>query len=389
MDIDWEAIRKEQFPALEKAIYLKAAGGSPISKTAFQAGMKYLNDMHNIGDLFWDIYLKEVDITRALVADYLCCHEDDIAFLINTSSCVNCIARLIEPGLILYPEGEFPASILPFKALGFNCEKINAQNENVYSIMDINKKISLNTKYLIHSHVQYLTGFRQNLDELGLICQENKIVNIINATQSFGAFPIDIKKQKIDMLVASGLKWACCGYGIGILYINNSFFKDSQLPFAGWLSVEDAFLMNNDNMKFKKKTKSLDGLGGTPNFFGIFSLKASLILIKEIGSGDIQRGIACINNRILELTSYFVEELKKLNLKIISPLDSKYRSGIITIENENARNIFNKLQANNIFISFRNYPNLSMKTLLRFSFNYYNNFEDIKKCIKVLKGILK
>ncbi|HEY0088477.1 MAG TPA: aminotransferase class V-fold PLP-dependent enzyme, partial [Candidatus Lokiarchaeia archaeon] len=139
----------------------------------------------------------------------------------------------------------------------------------------------------------------------------------------------------------------------------------------------------------KKKTKSLDGLGGTPNFFGIFSLKASLILIKEIGSGDIQRGIACINNRILELTSYFVEELKKLNLKIISPLDSKYRSGIITIENENARNIFNKLQANNIFISFRNYPNLSMKTLLRFSFNYYNNFEDIKKCIKFLKGILK
>ena len=69
----------------------------------------------------------------------------------------------------------------------------------------------------------------------------------------------------------------------------------------------------------------------------------------------------------------------------ITLLEIEYRSGIITLEHKNAEEIYKDLIKNKIYISLRNYPTSSKKTLLRFSFNYYNNFEDIEKSISILK----
>ncbi len=385
MDINWDEIRKEQFPAFKKAIHLKAAGGSPMCKAAYQEGVKYFQEMHEHGDLFWDKYFIDLEKTRRMVAEYLNSKPDEIAFLINTSSCMNAIARLLKKEKIIYPEGEFPSSIHIFKYLGFKCEKIKVQPNNSYDLQKIQNQIKLDTKYIIHSHVQYLTGFKQDLVELGELSKRNNLINIINATQSFGAFPLNVKLQNIDILVASALKWACCGYGIGILYINNQHIINEELPFSSWLSVKDAYLMNNENLNIIKKTKSMDGLGGTPNFPALLTLKGGLTLIKEIGNGSINVGVDKIKERITSLTSEFIANIQELEFEIITPLNIKNRSGIVTIKNDRAERIFNELLSNKVYISLRNYPDSNDKNLLRFGFNYYNNFDDINKVIHILK----
>ncbi len=385
MKINWNKLREEQFPALKDHIYLKAAGGSPMSKAAYESAIKYFNDMHLVGDNFWDEQFITLNQSRGIIAEYINCKPDEIAFLINTSSGMNVISRLIEKGQALYPEGEFPSSIHIFKAQGFDCKKVPSQDNYTYELSDFKNNLTKDSKYLIHSHIQYLTGFKQDLKELGTFCEQNELVNIGNTTQSFGAFPIDVKSGKIDMMVASGLKWLCCGYGIGILYVKDKIISENRLPFSSWLSVKDAFSMNNENLNLIQKTSSMDGLGGTPNFPALSALNGGLNLIKEIGNGNIQTTVQEISKRIITLTSEFIEKASELNLKIITPTDLKYRSGIITIESHQAEKIYNKLIADNIFISLRNYPQLTNKTLLRFAFNYYNNFEDIEKTISILK----
>jgi len=386
MEVNWDDLRMEQFPALKDHVYLKAAGGSPMSKEAYQSALKYFKDMHLIGDNFWDEYFVSLNYTRRLVAEYINCKPHEIAFLINTSSGMNAISRLIDKGEILYPEGEFPSSIHIFKSRGFECKKIPSKNNNIYEISEFQKNLTNISKYIIHSHIQYLTGFKQDLDELGMFCETNNLLNIINAAQSFGAFPIDVKSSNIDMIVASGLKWACCGYGIGILYVDNKHILETRLPFSSWLSVKDAFSMNNENLDIIKKTSSMDGLGGTPNFPALMALYGGLNLIKNIGKGNIQKGVQAISKRIFNLTSEFIEKTSNLDLKIITPKDLKHRSGIVTIETNKAESIYYKLLAKKIFISLRNYPTSSNKTLLRFAFNYFNNFEDIEKSYSVLKN---
>ena len=384
MEVNWEEIREHQFPALKSVISLKSAGGSPLSRSAYNSGLKYLDDMLNYGDIFWDDFFIELNTIREKIAQYFNAKPTEIAFFVNTSSCMNTIARLIKPGEIIYPEGEFPSSIHIFKRLGFKNTRIKHINHQ-YPIEHITNQITSNTNYIIHSHVQYSTGYKQDLEKLGDLCKKNNIINIVNATQSFGAFPIDVDKCNIDILVTSALKWACCGYGIGILFIKEKIINEIDLPFSSWLSVKDAFSMDNENINIKQETSAMDCLGGTPHFPALFTLKGGLNLIEEIGSGDLQEGLRRISKRILWLTSEFLNEIKKLNYKIVTPIELEYRSGIITLEHNRAEDIFKELLKNNIHISLRNNPKSLEKTFLRFSFNYYNNFEDISKSISILK----
>ncbi len=384
MEVNWEEIREHQFPALKRVICLKSAGGSPLSRSAYNSGLKYLNDMLNYGDIFWDDFFIELNTIREKIAQYFNAKPTEIAFFINTSSCMNTVARLIKPGEILYPEDEFPSSIHIFKRLGFKNTKIKHVNHQ-YPIEHISNQITSNTNYIIHSHVQYSTGYKQDLEKLGDLCKKNKIINIVNATQSFGAFPIDVDKCNIDILVTSALKWACCGYGIGILFIKEKIINEIDLPFSSWLSVKDTFSMDNENINIKQETSAMDCLGGTPHFPALFTLKGGLNLIEEIGSGDLQEGLRRISKRILWLTSEFLNEIEKLNYKIVTPIELEYRSGIITLEHNRAEDIFKELLKNNIHISLRNNLKSLEKTFLRFSFNYYNNFEDISKSISILK----
>ncbi|MFX0042203.1 MAG: aminotransferase class V-fold PLP-dependent enzyme [Candidatus Hodarchaeota archaeon] len=385
MSVDWEDIRHEQFPALKNLVYIMAASASPLSKSAYEKGIAYFNDMLSYGDIHYDDFVEEIDLARENIAYYINAEPDEIAFLTNTSSGMNVTARLLEKGEILYPSIEFPASIHIFKRLGFICKKVSPRN-NKFLIEDFKKLITRNTKYIIHSHVQSLTGFKQNLNELGDFCEEYGLLNIVNATQSFCSFEIDVIEQNIDIIVSNALKWVGCGYGAGILYINEDLIKEKGIPFSSWLSVEDPFSLDNENMRIINKTRYMDALGGCPNFAALLSLKGGLDLVKNnIGNGNIKNGVKRIQDRIILLTNKFLDEIKNLNYRIITPLEIQYRSGIITLEHEKAEEINDHLVKNKIYVTLKKDLNTSKNTLLRFAFNYYNNFEDITKVVNQLR----
>jgi cysteine desulfurase/selenocysteine lyase len=387
MLVDWDKIRNEYFPALKNYTYIMAASASPMNKNAYEEGLNYLNTMLKHGDIHYEQFEKDCDQNRQTIANYIKCSPEEIAFIPNVSSGMNIIARMLEKAEFIYPSVEFPASIHIFKRMGFSNKKINPIN-NKYPIENIRNAVSLNTKIVIHSHVQSLTGFRQNLEMLGNFCKENSLFSVINTTQSFGSFNIDVKRFNIDMMVCNALKWVGCGYGAGVLYINKDMFKDSEIPFSGWLSVRDPFTMDNENIEVINETRYMDVLGGCPNYGALLALKGSFDFIKEqIGKGNIRNGIKKIQERILHLTQFLIDRIQDFDITVISPLESEFRSGIITIEHSRAEKIYDSLIKNNIFLSLKKYPASTINTLLRFSLNYYNNEEDIEKVIEVFKTL--
>lgn len=377
MTTDWENIRNEEFPAANKNVQLKSGGGSPMSKSAYEAAKKYFDDMLHYGDIFWIENLEKVERVRSKVAKYLNSKREEVGFLINSSSCMKVVLHYLDQGEVLYPEQEFPTSIHDIKRANIKLHPIIPLN-NRYPITEIKKAISNNTSSFITSHIQYLTGYRQNLEDTGNLCKSNNITHIVNATQSFGAFPIDVAKYEIDLLVASGLKWACAGYGIGILYIKKELIDGREMPnLTGWLSVEDPYKMDPLNIKVKKNARALDALGGAPHFPQIFALGGSLSLLERIGDGDLKEGVRRVNSRIIDLTKYLDEQLNRFNFNIITPLEREYRSGIFTIKTSNAQKITQKLEEKKIFVSCRRDPKTGEKVYIRISLNFYNNKRDI------------
>jgi cysteine desulfurase/selenocysteine lyase len=385
MTVDWEQIRKEFFPALREHTYIMAASASPMNKKAYEEGLNYLNTMLKHGDIYYEQFKEQVDKNREIIAKYINAKPEEIAFVPNVSAGMNIIARILDKGEFIYPSVEFPASVHIFKRLGFPNRKIYPTN-NKYLIENIKNATSEDTKMVIHSHVQSLTGFRQNLYDLGEFCQKNSLLTIINATQSFGSFEIDVKNDQIDALISNTLKWVGCGYGAGVLYIKRDLLNEKEIPFSGWLSVNDPFSMDNENIKVINQIRYMDTFGGCPNYGALLALKGSFDLIKtQIGEGDIKKGVRRIQERILSLTGLFIEKSMDLSLNIISPLETEFRSGIITIEHQKAEEIYEYFIKNNIYATLKNYPNTNKNTLLRFSFNYYNNEKDIDRVIEVFK----
>ena len=63
---------------------------------------------------------------------------------------------------------------------------------------------------------------------------------------------------------------------------------------------------------------------GTPHVQNIVALNAALRYITKIG-------IRSIEKRIMDLTDYLIDNLRKLKIEILSPVEQKkYRSGIVT-----------------------------------------------------------
>lgn len=388
MSIDWERIRKEEYPSIEEhnLIYLISAGASLMNRSAYEQGINYFDEMHTYGDINNELFFLHLDEIRKLIGEYINAEPHEIAYLINTSSGISTAAYFFRKHIaeLIHPSIEFPASIHMFRKLGYPCIKIEDENGK-YPIKNFKEKIGQNTKYSIQSHVQSFNGFKQKLTEFGDFCKKNGLINIINSTQAFGAFEIDVKKHNIDILVTNALKWLGCGFGVGILYIKDKLVREYGLPFTGWLSIENPFTMDNENMDIIQETLAMDSLGGCPNFASLLTLKGTLNLIKDtIGDGSIQTGIKRIQERIISLTSYFLDKLEKISFSIITPQEVEFRSGIITIEHKKAKWIHQYLNKKHIYTTLKQYPKADKETLIRFAINYYNNFEDLDQTIKLL-----
>ncbi|TXT58253.1 MAG: Kynureninase [Promethearchaeota archaeon] len=390
MAINWEQVRNEQYPSIKEKhlTYFLSAGASLMNKNAYEEGLKYFNQMFTNGDIDHEILFTELEQVRKLVAEYINSKPYEVAFLINTSSGITVSAYMFREviGEVIYPSIEFPASVHSFQRLGYPCKKIKPINGK-YPVESFSRYLSDKTKYLVHSHVQSFNGFNQDLYQLGNFCKENDLISIINSTQAFGAFELDVKRFNIDILVSNALKWLGCGFGIGIIYINEDLVKSYQLPFTGWLSVDDPFTMDNENLNLIQNTRSLDSLGGCPNFASLLTLKGGLSLIKDtLGKGNMHAGIIQIQDRIMDLTSQFLEHIQEFSFKIITPTDIECRSGIITLEHPKAKKIHRYLTKNNVYTTLKKYPKDSRNTLIRFAINYYNNSEDIERAISILNS---
>lgn len=367
---NWQDIRNE-FPVCADYVYLNPAGGSPLSKTAAAEGKRYFDEMLEKGDIYWDTWLERAKSVRKKIAAFINATPAEIGFMPNTSSGMGQVAAMLsKKGRVLSMNDEFPSSTVPWINLGANIELILSVN-NTYPIELIEKHITPDVKTIVTSYIQYRTGFRQDLEALGNLCKKKNIHFVVNATQAFGVFPIDVKKYNIDFLVFSGLKWAAAGYGSGAIYINQDILDKEAFPIAGWRSPENPERVDNANYTLRKESSVLEA--GSLSFSPIFALGGAIDFITKIGINEV-------NGRVLELNRYLRNRLREEKVDyVVLPEDNC--SGITVIKTTESKRIVSELMQKNIYVSSRGEG-------IRISVNFFNNEADIEAFINAY-NILK
>src|SRR5260370_10356066 len=113
---------------------------------------------------------------------------------------------------------EFPANVYPWKRLE---EKgIEVTWLAVYDPLERIEEATRGARLLSISFVQFLSGHRAPLQQIGDICRRNGCIFFVDAIQGMGAFPMDVRACHIDALAADGHKLILGPEGCGILYIH-------------------------------------------------------------------------------------------------------------------------------------------------------------------------
>ncbi len=362
--INWDGIRN-QFPVTERFAYLNSAAAGPVSRASFAAASGYYEKMMSDGDVHWNRWLADREAIRKKIAQFVNAEPEEIAFTTNTSSGMNVIVDALEDrGEVISSELEFPVTTLPWMHRRIPVHRIPSVEGEV-RIEDLAGAMTHDTGIIALSHVQFSNGFRIDLEKVGEI--KGKHALVINASQSAGAFEIDVKQMKVDALCATGHKWLLAGYGSGFVYLSRELLDQSLPRSIGWLSVEHPFDMRNDEFRPRHDTAARVELG-CPHFAGIFSLGASVDLINEIGIGNIQARALELNRR---LTSRLVEN----GWKILSPLQNEpARSAETLVAVEKPNEVVRHLLRRGVIVTEK-------PRGIRVATHFFNSEKDVERLI--------
>jgi selenocysteine lyase/cysteine desulfurase len=365
---------RREFSVAGKYIYLDHAGIAPLSLRVKTAVENFLTESAEGGAFYYPELSHRVVAIRGSCARILNADADEIAFVKNTSHGLSIVAGGLdwnEGDNVLVYEKEFPSNLYPWinlQRIGVTVKVIPSREGRIV-FKDIEQLIDARTRLLAISSVQFSNGFKIDLQKVGQLCKSKNILFCVDAIQSLGIIPMDVKTFNIDFLSADAHKWLLGPEGIGIFYCRRELAERITPSLIGWKSVQNEFDFAHPD--FCLKTNALRFEEGSMNLMGIFGLGAALELLFEVGIVDIQ-------NRILELGDVIIREADKRGYTVLTPRNRLDRGGNITVSgNFDPSLMRDQLRDKGIMVNARGGG-------LRISPHFYNTEDEILTLFDVL-----
>lgn len=215
--------------------------------------------------------------------------------------------------------------IFQMEKLGIQYEVVPVDQEGILDADGLEKCIKPNTKLVIAVHASNVCGTIVPIEEIGKICEKHGIFFAVDTAQSAGTLEVDMQKAKIDFLAFTGHKGLLGPQGIGGFVISEKLDQElTPLIAGGTGSISDQLEMPN---MLPDKYES-----GTMNLPGIIGLHASLKYLQKIGIDNIHK-------KKMELTAYFLQELKNISgVQVVGKQDIEKRTAVISLDFENMDN---------------------------------------------------
>jgi selenocysteine lyase/cysteine desulfurase len=367
---------RAEFPVTREWAFLNHAAVAPLSKRAHDRILEWAADYTNHGNVREAEWYREVEKVRAASARLLAAVPEEIAFLKNTSEGLALVAEGLDlkaGDSVVIVGREFPANVYPWLHLasrGVTVRTVQPGEQGRVSVDDIAAAIDGTTRLLSISFVQYASGFRSDLAELGALCRDRRILFCVDAIQGLGVFPVDVNAMQIDFLAADGHKWLVSPEGAAIFYCRHELLDRLRPVSVGWKSVANYGAFAQVDLRFPPTAARFEC--GSLNVAGIVALGASLQLFEEVGISEIER-------RVQTVTDLLVDRLAAAGARVYSSRRPGEWSGIVSFEWQNGDPRRLKLQCLNrqVMISYRD-------GRLRASPHFYNNAADVDALLDAL-----
>jgi len=335
------------FPVLSEYVHLASCSQGAIAQPVSQAIEDYHNQLLSSGTNWKQATLK-LEAAREKFAKLINAEPDEIAILTSVSDALSAVAT----SLPYHPsKNEIILTDMDFPTVGhvwYAQEKYGAtvslmrSLDGVLPLEQYEKDVTERTLLTCMSHASYNNGNTQNLKDIADIVHKKGSLLFVDASQSAGHIPIDVKEMNIDMLSTVTRKYMLGIPGVAFLYMKKDLAEQVKPRHTGWFGQESETKFNIFHSTYAPGARRFET--GTPSFISVYAAHAALNLLLDVG-------VSPIHSYLKELSRFTKEFGLQSGLQINRPFDTEITSGITSFYMANASEIEQRLKEKNILVS--------------------------------------
>lgn len=328
------------------------------------------------------------DTREKLAAFFHAENPKQIVFTSNSTESLNtAIKGVLEPGdhvvTTMMEHNSVLRPLYEMQEKGVELTIVESNPQGVIDYCDIEKGIQHNTKAIVCTHGSNLTGNLVDIKRVGEIAGRHGVLFIVDASQTAGVFPIDVREDKIDILCFTGHKGLLGPQGTGGMYVRE---RVQVRP----LKTGGSGVQTYSKTHPAEMPTALEA--GTLNGHGIAGLHAAMAYLQE-------EGIDRIRAREQEYMWRFYEGVKDIpGVKVYGDFSCKERCPIVTL---NIRDYDSSEVSDELLMTYdiSTRPGAHCAPLMhealgtveqgavRFSFSHFNTEEEIDTAIQAVKEL--
>lgn len=324
-----EAMLRREFAAL-RGCYLDVAARGPLPAST-QAAIGAVIAAQAEGRVPKDEWLALAERVRGQLAAWLGAGADEIAFTQNVSDGLNRVASALSlrPGdrIVAAPVVEHPNNVFPWlwQAARNGAEFAEVRPRQGETVEEaLIAALDGRTRLLAVSAVDFSTGRRTDLSELGAACRARDVFLLVDGAQSAGVLAEDFSELPVDGWTTATQKGLLGLYGLGVLYVRRAW-ADRLQP-SGLARFSVALEAGHEAAGPEAGWSLRPGAGrfetGNYNYPALAAQEASLALLGKLGPAEVER-------RALGAAAALRAGLESLGIPLL-PVPEAHRSHILS-----------------------------------------------------------
>ena len=148
------------------------------------------------------------------------------------------------------------------------------------------------------THVSYRNGALLDVEPIVRLAHERGALVLLDAYQSAGSVPIDVRSLGVDFLAAGTVKYLLGSAGLAFLYARRETLGAIWPTATGWFADRDIFEMDVSDYSPARDARRFQY--GTPPIPSIYAGIAGIELLRSIGVEDTRAHVKDLNHRLLD-----------------------------------------------------------------------------------------
>jgi selenocysteine lyase/cysteine desulfurase len=365
---------RHRFPVFERRVYINSCSQGALSDSVRDAYRRYLDDWDEHGAP-WEYWIGQLDTVRARIAGLVNADDDEIAVTTSVSAGVSALASGLRfdsgRDKVVLSDFEFPTigQIWHAQELrGVRVEHVPAESDGSIALERFEKAVDEQTALVAVTHVCFRNGSRLDVEEVARLAHERGALVLVDAYQTVGSLPLDVRALGCDFLVAGVLKYLLGSAGLAFLFCRRELVEGIEPTATGWFADEDIFQMDIRDYSPAPTARRFEA--GTPPIPPIYAAIAGIELMQEVGIAETEEHVRGLN-ALLRLG------LEELGARVVTPSEPERSGALVCVASTDVEALVTALADRGIVTSSRD-------ANLRISAHCYNTAEDVRVLLDAL-----